>query len=92
MDKDETGHEKPDRGCVQIGIKKHERDEAVDQDMEDLSQEAPNLQLIEFFKLEDEVRDEVRQDKFQEKEHAAPVFLRVIMAFFRSLSKKILKG
>jgi hypothetical protein len=32
--------------------------------MEELSQEAPDFELIEFLELEDEVRDEVCQNKF----------------------------
>jgi hypothetical protein len=64
MDKDDSRYEKPDLRLVQVRIEKSERDEAMDQDMGELPQETPDFELVQLFELEDEVRDEMRQDKF----------------------------
>jgi hypothetical protein len=64
MGKDKPSHKEPDLEAVQVRIKKDEREKALDQGMKDLPHVAPDLQLVKFLELEDEIRDEVRQDKF----------------------------
>ena len=64
MDHDDPGHKSPDHGFIPVRIKEGEGDKSVDQNMEQLSEEAPDLQLIKFLELEDEVRDQMSQDQF----------------------------
>jgi len=64
VDENKACDKEPDLRFVQIGIQQDERNQALDQRVKQLAQEMPDLELVKFFELEDEIRDKVRQDQF----------------------------
>ena len=65
MMNDSQSHDKnPEKGISKIGCDKQERHQGVHECVQHVADFAFEFELVELLKLEDKVRDQVRQDEF----------------------------
>jgi len=74
MDRHDAADKKPHEGHIEVGKSNDDHKERVNHHVEEMAQLTADLQLIELFKLENEISEEMRKVKFQEEKHRVGPF------------------